>query len=162
MKRASILVLVLIILLGVIPTQVCAKTGDGFGTNINVKDSGEKWNIEKDGSGAAYDTVIVEYRLKGEGIRGIQGAWIAIDMTKLLLVDYAYDGYSINDEIIAGNLDVGKAPARFNNPNYYKLKEDVTEGRAIVDRWRYSTINFNLAATSRTFIRVFLFLGFKL
>jgi len=149
MKRASILVLILIMLLGVIPTQIYAKAGAEFGTNINVIASDDKWNTEKDGSGAEYDTVILEYRLKGEGIRGIQGAWIAIDMTDLLLVDYAYDGYSINDDIIAGKLSVGKSPERFENSNYFELKEDVKDGRITVDQWSYSMINFNLAAISK-------------
>lgn len=149
MKRASILVLILIIMLGIMPAQTYAKTVAGFGTNINIKVSSDKWNTEKDGSGTSYETVILEYRLKGEGIRGIQGAWIAIDMADLLLVDYAYDGYSINDDIIAGKLSVGRSPERFENSNYYELKEDVKDGRIIVDQWSYSMINFNLAAISK-------------
>lgn len=149
MRRALILVLTLIILVGVLPLQAFAAAGDGFATNINVTSSAEKWNTASDGSGEEYDTVIVEYRLKGEGIRGIQGAWIAVDMRKLLLVDYAYDGTSINDEIVAGRLNVGKAPIRFECADYYELKENVVSGRSTVDSWSYSMINTNLAAISK-------------
>lgn len=149
MRRALILVLTLIILVGVLPLQAFAAAGDGFATNINVTSSAEKWNTASDGSGEEYDTVIVEYRLKGEGIRGIQGAWIAVDMRKLLLVDYAYDGISINDEIVAGRLNVGKAPIRFESADYYELKENVVSGRSTVDSWSYSMINTNLAAISK-------------
>ena len=149
MKRASILILVFVILIGVTPTQISAAYENGFFANLNLTVLDEPWNTKQDGSGTDYDTLALEFRLKGEGIKSIHGAWIAIDMTKLLLVDYAYDGYSINDEILDGNLSVGKSPARFDNPNYYHLKEDVKEGRATVDSWSYSMINFNLAATSK-------------
>lgn len=148
MKRSSVLFLVLVILFCAMPCQVFAAENNQFSTNINIVASDDKWNISSDGSGSAYETVIIEYRLKGHGIKGIQGAWIAVDLTKLLLVDYIDDGYSINDEIIAGNIATGKAPAKFDNQAFYELKEAVKEGRTTVDQWEYGMINSNLIAIS--------------
>ncbi|MBQ7938909.1 MAG: S-layer homology domain-containing protein [Clostridia bacterium] len=147
MKRFLTAVLVLLLLTGAMPLSAFGAEKTDFATRIHVV-SGETWHTEEDGSGEEYETLLVEYQLKGSGIKGIQGAWFAVDMSHLLLVDFAADGYSVRDEIADGQLVPGKLPTRLSRAGLCALKETVTSGRKTVDSWTYSTINGTLAAVS--------------
>ena len=148
MKRCLTVILVLLVLVGTMPFSVLGAEKADFSTRIHVVSCEEKWNSKEDGSGEAYETVLVEYQLKGNGIKGIQGAWFAVDMSRLLLVDFAADGYSVRDVITAGELIPGQSPVKLSREGMCALKEAVTSGRKTVDSWTYSAINSTLAAVS--------------
>ena len=142
MKRTFSIVLIIMILLSCVPLHAASV---GFGTNINVIKSPDKWT---DTDGKMYSTVIVEYRLRGEGIAGIQGAWIAIDAEKLLWVDYTEDEISVRDAINDGTIKKGESSVRFDYDCMYSLKPRLKDGLKVVDEWSFGTFSFNSVALS--------------
>jgi len=147
MKRIISFFLVLIVLLSAFPSAVFA-SNNGFATNINVVSSSEKWNDKANGSGTDYDTVIVEYRLRGNGIKGNQGVWIAVDLSELLWVDYTTDGRSVKNDIDNGTIKKGDSPTKYDKKKMYSLKETVEGYGDVVDEWVFSAFAYNMVALS--------------
>lgn len=148
MKRYLTAVLALLLLVSVMPLTAFGAEKEGFSTRIRVTSGSAVWNTKKDGSGERYETVIVEYQLKGSGIKGIQGTWFAVDMSRLLLVDFSADGDSVLDLIRDGGLVPGYVLTRWNDAGMCALKKPVIsdEDENIGDRWSFSTINSTVMA----------------
>ncbi len=83
MKRLFSLVLSLALLLGSIPMVISAEAPNDFQTNFAINYQNDKWT---NADGQECDTVKVDYQLRGTGLSGPQGAWIAVDLTKLTWV----------------------------------------------------------------------------
>jgi len=154
MKRILSIFLAAILLFVSVPVVSIAAAPEGFETRFNVDVLEGKW---KDAAEVEHDTILVEYQLKGQGIKGAQGAWIAVDLTKLIWADIESDGGNVNDYIGEGKAIVpGKAPERFSimvgdidtAPYYYAIKEPVKSGRIEVDNWSFGAYNFNVVAVS--------------
>ena len=147
MKRIFSSLLIIIMLAGMLSGAVFA-SNDRFATNLNVLRSAELWNDKADGTGQSYATVTVEYRLRGRGIAGIQGAWIAIDLSELLWVDRSEDGVSVKDSIYDGTLKRGASPTKYDHDCMYALREKVKSGLAVTDAWSCGAFAYNSAALS--------------
>ena len=147
MKRIISFFLILIMLAAALPDAVLA-SNKSFATNLNVVKSADTWNDKVDGSGQDYATVKVEYRLRGEGIRGIQGAWIAVDLTELLWVDPTTDGRSVRVDINNGTLAKGASPVKCDKLRMYTLKESLEDADGEVDEWTSGAFSFTSAALS--------------
>ncbi len=133
-------------LIGILPSTAFA-SGNRFATNINVVAGDDTWNDTVGGGGTEYTTVKVEYRLRGDGIRGIQGSWIAVDMDELLWVDPTTDGRSVLNDVKNGTLKNGASPVKYDKIRMYTLKEKVTELDA-ADEWSSGAFSFVSAALS--------------
>ncbi|MBQ5832454.1 MAG: hypothetical protein IIW43_03150, partial [Selenomonadales bacterium] len=147
MKRIFSSLLIIIMLAGMLSGAVFA-SNDRFATNLNVLRSAELWNDKADGTGQSYATVTVEYRLRGRGIAGIQGAWIAIDLSELLWVDRSEDGVSVQDSIDDGTLKRGASPTKYDHECMYALREKVKNGLTVTDEWSCGAFAYNSAALS--------------
>ncbi|MDD4773819.1 MAG: EF-hand domain-containing protein [Eubacteriales bacterium] len=133
----------LLIFLNLLCGGIYALPENGFATNINIRNSDSQWYANPDGTGTSYPTIIMEYRLKGDGIKGVQGVTIAVDATKLKWVGYSADGLSVDDHIDK-LFAAGDSPVKFDNENFYDLKDPVGDA----DQWVYSQYNFNSVTLS--------------
>ena len=137
MKRILSVLLTVALLFSSIPMVIMADTPNDFQANFNVDALDEKWNTKEDGSGDTCDTVRLDFRVKGTNLSRNQGAWVAIDLTQLVWVDYTEDGYTIFD---AEDITIvpGATAVKFfegDEPYYYDLKDPVKSGRNTVDMW---------------------------
>ena len=147
MKRIISFILIIMMLTAVMPSAAFA-ADSRFATNVSVVRSTDKWNDKTDGTGHEYETVTVEYRLRGDGIAGMQGAWLAIDTRELLWVDYTEDGISVRESINDGTLKRGDSPIRYDYECMYALKEKVKNGLSVTDEWTFGVFSYNMAALS--------------
>ncbi len=147
MKRLTSFFLIFVLLASAVSGAAFAAE-NRFATNLNVLRSAELWNDKADGTGQSYATVTVEYRLRGHGIAGIQGVWIAIDLSELLWVDRAEDGISVQDSIDDGTLKRGASPTKYDHECMYALREKVKSGLTVTDEWSCGAFAYNSAALS--------------
>lgn len=147
MKRIVSFVIIILMLAAAFPSAAFA-ANDRFSTNINVVKSADTWNDKVDGSGQDYATVKVEYRLRGEGIRGIQGVWIAVDLTELLWIDPTTNGRSVRGDINNGTLEKGASPVKYDKLRMYTLKETIEGTDDPIDEWSSGAFSFTSAALS--------------
>ncbi|MBQ7938911.1 MAG: S-layer homology domain-containing protein [Clostridia bacterium] len=137
MKRILSVLLTVALLFSSVPMVVMADMPNDFQANFNVDALDGKWNTKEDGSGDSCDTVRLDFQVKGTNVSRNQGAWIAIDLTQLVWVDYTEDGYTIFD---SENITIvpGATAVKFfegDEPYYYDLKDPVKSGRNTVDMW---------------------------
>ena len=118
MKRLFSLVLSLALLLGSIPMVISAEAPTDFQTNFAINYQNDKWT---NADGQECDTVKVDYQLRGTGLSGPQGAWIAVDLTKLTWVHNTKDEETIFDKL---TLEPGADSVQFSNKNYYRVSVD--------------------------------------
>ena len=137
MKRLLSIVLSLALLLGSIPMVISAAMPEDFQTNFAIKKLDDKWNTAADGTGQECDTVQVDYQLKGTGLKGVQGAWIAVDLNKLTWVHNTANGYTVFDVV---NVEPGASSVKFDNSRFYKLKATVEDDLlgTVLDSWKFS------------------------
>ena len=131
MKRILSLVLSLALLLGSIPMVISAAAPTDFQTNFAINYQDDQWT---NAGGQACDTVQVDYQLQGTGLSGTQGAWIAVDLTKLTWVHNTKNGETIFDKL---TLERGADSVQLSNQNFYTLKKTVTDEDSgeDVDAW---------------------------
>ena len=146
MKRIISSFIIIIMLISLLTGAIFA-TDNRFATNINVTSGDTTWNDTVGGGGTDYKTVKVEYRLRGDGIRGIQGVWIAVDMDELLWVDPTTSGRSVLIDVKNGTLKNGASPVKYDKVRMYTLKEKVIALDA-VDEWSSGAFSFVSAALS--------------
>lgn len=147
MKRLTSFFLIFVLLASAVSGAAFAAE-NRFATNLRVVRSAELWNDKADGSGRDYATVTVEYRLCGRGIAGIQGVWIAVDLSELLWVDRSEDGVSVQDSIDDGTLKRGASPTKYDHECMYALREKVKSGLTVTDEWSCGAFAYNSAALS--------------
>lgn len=147
MKRLTSFFLIFVLLASAVSGAAFAAE-NRFATNLRVVRSAELWNDKADGSGRDYATVTVEYRLCGRGIAGIQGVWIAVDLSELLWVDRSEDGVSVQDSIDDGTLKRGASPTKYDHECMYALREKVKNGLTVTDEWSCGAFAYNSAALS--------------
>ncbi len=146
MKRVLSVILATLLIVSVFPLSIFAESSNGFRTNFQLTKLDEKWNTKEDGTGEDYDLLSLDYQLKGEGISGAQGAWIAIDLTKLIVVYYS-NGWSILDYISEGIVVPGEPSVEVEDENFYVLKKKEGSGLNVTDQWKFGE-NSNYFALS--------------
>ncbi|MBQ4097147.1 MAG: hypothetical protein IJC62_03195, partial [Clostridia bacterium] len=146
MKRVLSIILATLLIVSVFPLSIFAESSNGFRTNFQLTRLEEKRNTKEDGTGEDYDLLALDYQLKGEGISGAQGAWIAIDLTKLIVVYYS-NGWSILDYISEGIVVPGEPSVEIEDENLYVLKEKGGSGLNVTDQWKFGE-NSNYFALS--------------
>ena len=154
MKRILSILLAAILLFSTIPVVTIAAAPESFATRFSVNKLDGKW---KDAAATEHETISVEYQLKGQGIKGVQGAWVAVDISKLIWADIEIDEGNINDYIGEGKSIIpGKSPTILSimegdediSSYFYELKAEVKEGRKVVDSWTFSANNYIYVAVS--------------
>lgn len=148
MKKIGIAFAALLLLVGCLSPAALARTPQDFGAQVRLTRSEKPWNTESDGSGETLETVLMEYQLKGSGIKSYQGIWLAIDTAVLIPVPYEKDGFSLQGQIEDGTIPADYSSHRLENARYYRLKESVTEGFTVKDAWSFGTFNGILLALS--------------
>ena len=148
MKKIGTAFAALLLLVGCFSTAALAQSPKDFGAQVQLTRSEESWNTESDGSGADWDTVLMEYQLKGTGIKSYQGIWVAIDTAVLIPVPYERDGFSFQGKIADGTIRPDYSSRRLDDSRYYRLREPVDNGIMVTDKWSFGTFNDTLVALS--------------
>lgn len=148
MKRYVSILAALCLLWGCLAPTVLADTPKDFGARVFLTRCEEPWYAGADGSGEKFETVLVEYQLKGSGIKSYQGIWLAIDTAVLIPVPYEKDGYSLQEKIGDGTLPADYSSCRWNDDRYYRLRETADNGLTVTDQWSFGSFNANLLALS--------------
>ena len=148
MKKIGMALAALLLLVGCLPTAAMAQSPKDFGVRVQLTRGEQSWNTESDGSGADWDTVLMEYQLKGTGIKSYQGIWVAIDTAVLIPVPYERDGFSLQSQIADGTIRPDYSSRRLEDSRYYRLKAPVDNGITVTDKWSFGTFNATLLALS--------------
>ena len=154
MRRVLSVVLAVVLLVCSIPVATVAAEPASFATRFSVNWLEGKW---KNAEGIPHNTISVEYQMKGDGIKSVQGAWIAVDISKLIWADIEYDGENVNDYIGVGkDIVPGEYPVIFKimsgdtdiSSSFFALKPEVSEDRKVIDSWMFSSNNYIYVAVS--------------
>ena len=143
MRRFLAVLTVILITVCSTPVTAFGAVKAGYSTRFRITES-SSWRSE---SGETYDTVTVEYQLKGSTLKGIQGTWFAVDAQKLLWVDYQKDEKSVQDSIDQGTLIPGGKTVSWKERGMWSIKEEILdEDEDLVDSWSIGGLTSTLVS----------------
>ncbi len=143
MRRFLAVLVVMLIAACSMPVTAFGAVKAGYSTRFRITES-SSWRNE---NGEEYDTVTVEYQLKGSALKGIHGTWFAVDAQNLLWVDYQEDGNSVQKSIDRGTLVPGGKTVSWRDQSMWSIKEEIlNEDEDPVDSWSIGGLTSTLVS----------------